>query len=68
MMDEFAKDWTYRTALVTVVYRKGEKVTLDPIVQLRARKAGVLVPPKVKGRRYGRRTATPRSPRHIDEA
>lgn len=67
-MDEFSEDWTYRTALVTVVYRKGDKVALDPIMQIRARKAGVLVPPKMKGRRYGWGTATPRSPRHIDEA
>lgn len=67
-MDKFAKEWTYRTPMVTTVYPKGHRCQLEPLVQLRARRAGVLVPPATKRKRYGRRLAKAGPSRHTDEA
>lgn len=67
-MDEFVRDWTYRTPLTTIFYRKGDKVKLDPITQIRARKAGVLAYPSRKGKSYGRGLAKAGAPRHSSEA
>jgi hypothetical protein len=45
-MDEFARDWSYRGPLKTISYPKGYKGVLEPDVQMAARKARALVPPK----------------------
>lgn len=45
-MDEFARDWTYRTPLVTVEYPAGHRDKLPEHIQSAARKARVLVVPK----------------------
>lgn len=58
MIDEFAREWTYISPLVTRTYPKGWKGTLPAAHQLAARKERALVPPTVPKRRTRKKAAT----------
>lgn len=45
-MDEFAREWTYRSPLKTVTYPKGHSESLPGDVRKAAKDAGVLVEPQ----------------------
>lgn len=64
-MDKFAKTWTYRDPLTTVTYPAGYETTLPPKQQLKARRAGVLVPPEIDD---GQRLPAARAPRRTRKA
>lgn len=51
-MDTFARDWTFRSAAITVRYPAGYCGTLPAHIQLAARKDRALVPPQL-GKRNG---------------
>lgn len=70
-MDTFARDWTFRNALVTVSYPQGWRGELPKNIQLAARKARVLIPPSLENQ-HGNdvrpaKTRAARRPRRIKE-